>query len=203
LGALRDPDHGIYPYPTSSSPLAGFATVGAGIPPYAITKIIAVVKAYASCVGAGPFVTELCGEQGQELRERGGDAGEYGATTGRPRRMGWFDAVAIRYGCRVQGATAVALSLLDVLGYLKEIPVCVGYDIEGETVTTFPVPARVEKARPIYEVLPGWGCDISEVRSFDQLPSAAQAYVLRLEQLIGVAIRWISVGPRREAIIER
>jgi adenylosuccinate synthase len=203
LGALRDPDHGIYPYPTSSSTLAGFAAVGAGIPPYAIGRIIAVAKAYSSCVGAGPFVTEIFGAQAQELRQRGGDAGEYGATTGRPRRMGWFDAIATAYGCRVQGATEVALSLLDVLGYLDEIPVCVAYEVEGERVTTFPVPALVEKARPVYELLPGWMGDISTVRRFEELPQAAQAYVHRLEELIGVPIRWISVSAHRDAMIER
>jgi adenylosuccinate synthase len=200
LGALRDPDHGIYPYPTSSSPLAGFATVGAGIPPYAIQRIVAVAKAYSSCVGAGPFVTELFGAEAEELRRRGH---EYGATTGRPRRVGWFDAVATRYGCRVQGATEVALTLLDVLGYLDEIPICVAYQIGGEIVETFPESARLDRAKPIFERLPGWRCDISEVRKFEQLPANAQAYILRIEELIGVPIRWISVGPKREAIIIR
>lgn len=203
LGALRDPDHGIYPYPTSSSPLAGFATVGAGVPPYAITQVVAVAKAYSSCVGAGPFVTELFGPEGDELRERGGDAGEYGAATGRPRRVGWFDAVATRYGCRVQGATEVALSLLDVLGYLDEIPLCVAYNIGGETVKEFPTPPSLERAEPVYERLPGWRCDVSEVRNFDDLPENAQAYVRRVEELIRVPIKWVSVGPKREAMIRR
>lgn len=203
LGALRDPDHGIYPYPTSSSPLAGFAAVGAGVPPHAIKRVIAVAKAYSSCVGAGPFVTELTGEAAHELRERGGDAGEYGATTGRPRRMGWFDAVATRYGCRVQGATEVALTLLDVLGDLSEIPICVAYELDGEQTASFPVPAQLEKAKPIWETLPGWQCDISGVRSFNQLPAAARAYVERLQELIEAPIRWISVGPHRKAMIER
>ncbi len=144
LGALRDPDHGIYPYSTSSSPLAGFACVGAGIPPYLISEITAVVKAYSSCVGAGPFVTELHGNEAHELRKCGGDAGEYGATTGRPRRVGWFDAVATRYGCALQGATAVALTLLDVPGYLEEIPLCTAYDIRGEYVSEFPLTAELE-----------------------------------------------------------
>jgi adenylosuccinate synthase len=203
LGALRDPDHGIYPYPTSSSPLAGFATVGAGIPPYAIQRIIAVAKAYSSCVGAGPFVTELFGPAEHELRNRGGSDGEYGATTGRPRRVGWFDAVATRYGCRVQGATEVALTLLDVLGYLDEIPICIAYEIDGQISKTFPESALLDRAKPIFEYLPGWRCNISDIRDFDRLPPNAQAYVLRLEQLICVPVRWISVGPRREAMIVR
>ena len=159
LGALRDPDHGIYPYPTSSSPLAGFAAVGAGLPPQAITRIIAVAKAYSSCIGAGPFVTELSGPAAEELRRRGGDRGEYGATTGKPRRVGWFDAVATRYGCQVQGATEVALSLLDVLGYLDEIPICTAYEIDGSRTERFPVSARLDRAQPVYERLPGWRCD--------------------------------------------
>lgn len=203
LGALRDPDHGIYPYPTSSSPLAGFGAVGAGLPPYAIQRIVAVVKAYSSCVGAGPFVTELFGPAGDELRQRGGDAGEYGATTGRPRRVGWFDAVATRYGCRIQGATEVALSLLDVLGYLDEIPICVAYEVDGEITAEFPEPARLERAKPVYERFPGWKCDISGVRAFDKLPKNAQAYVLSVEELLRVPIKWISVGPKRAAMIAR
>ncbi|MBN1994515.1 MAG: adenylosuccinate synthase [Anaerolineae bacterium] len=203
LGALRDPDHGIYPYPTSSSPLAGFAAVGAGIPPYAIRRIVAVAKAYSSCVGAGPFVTELLGPDGDELRNRGGNDGEYGATTGRPRRVGWFDAVATRYGCRVQGATEVALTLLDVLGYLEKIPVCVAYKVEGKVVEEFPTPAKLEQARPVFEYWPGWQSDISEVRTFEGLPKNAQAYVAKIETLIGAPIRWISVGPTREAMIMR
>ena len=203
LGALRDPDLGIYPYPTSSSPLAGFASVGAGVPPHAITRIVAVAKAYSSCVGAGPFVTEISGDEGDKLRQLGGDAGEYGATTGRPRRMGWFDAVATRYGCRVQGATEVALSLLDVLGYLEEIPVCMAYEVEGTSTTDFPVPSKLDSARPVYEKLPGWGCDISGARSYEDLPKEARTYVERIEELVGVPIGMISVGPRREALIVR
>jgi adenylosuccinate synthase len=203
LGALRDPDHGIYPFSTSSSPLAGFGAIGAGLPPHAITRVVAVVKAYSSCVGAGPFVTELEGDEAHQLRERGGDAGEYGATTGRPRRMGWFDGVATRYGCRVQGATEVVLSLLDVLGYLDEIPICVAYELDGDRTEDFPVSARLERARPVLETLPGWKCDISGARRFADLPPQAQAYVHRAEELIGVPIHWISVGPRREAMVER
>jgi len=202
LGALRDPDHGIYPYSTSSSPLAGFASVGAGIPPYLITDIVAVVKAYSSCVGAGPFVTELTGKEEHELRKRGGSAGEYGATTGRPRRVGWFDAVATRYGCAVQGATTVALTLLDVLGYLDKIPLCTAYHIHGSTVTDFPLTAELENATPVMETLPGWRCDISAVRDFVALPEQAKRYIRRIEELLDVPIRWISVGPHRNAIIE-
>jgi adenylosuccinate synthase len=203
LGALRDPDHGIYPYPTSSSPLAGYAAVGAGVPPTAITRVVAVAKAYSSCVGTGPFVTELFGAKGDELRERGGDCGEYGATTGRPRRVGWFDAVATRYGCRVQGTTEVALTLLDVLGYLDEIPICTAYEVDGEVTKVFPEPPALDRAKPIYERLPGWRCDVSGVKTFDDLPENAQAYVLRAEELIGVPVKWISVGSRREAMIHR
>jgi adenylosuccinate synthase len=201
LGALRDPDHGIYPYPTSSSTLAGFGAVGAGVPPYAITRIIAVAKAYSSCVGAGPFVTELFGEEGEQLRRRGGDAGEYGATTGRPRRVGWFDAVATHYGCRAQGATEVALTLLDVLGYLDEIPICTGYEIGGQITEEFPVTAQLERAKPVLERLPGWRCDISTIRSYHALPAAAKRYIARIEELIHKPIKWLSVGPGRAAMI--
>ena len=203
LGALRDPDHGIYPYPTSSSPLAGFGSVGAGVPPYAITRIIAVTKAYSSCVGAGPFVTELIGAEGDELRLRGGDEGEFGATTGRPRRVGWFDAVATRYGCRVQGATEVAFTVLDALGYLDEIPICVAYKVNGKTVSEFPITAELESALPVFEVLSGWKEDVSGVRHFHDLPANAQTYVLRIEELIGVPIKFISVGSDRQAMIVR
>ena len=203
LGALRDPDHGIYPYSTSSSPLAGFAAVGAGLPPFVIQSIAAVTKAYSTCVGAGPFVTELFGEEGDTLRKRGGDAGEYGATTGRPRRVGWFDAVATRYGCWVQGATEVALGCLDVLGYLDEIPICTAYEIDGKSTAEFPVTALLERAKPIYETAPGWRGDISTARSWDTLPPEAQRYVKRIEALIGVPIRLISVGPHRDAVIRR
>jgi adenylosuccinate synthase len=201
LGALRDPDHGIYPYVTSSSPLAGFATVGAGVPAHAIDRVVATVKAYSSCVGAGPFTTELTGACGDELRERGGDAGEYGATTGRPRRVGWFDAVATRYGCAVQGATELAVTLLDVLGYLDAIPVCTAYEVDGRRVHDFPATAVLERARPVYETLPGWRCDISAARSFTELPAEAQSYVRAIETAAGIPVRWVSIGPRREQLI--
>jgi adenylosuccinate synthase len=201
LGALRDPDHGIYPYPTSSSTLAGFASIGAGLPPQAIDRIIAVTKSYSSCVGAGPFVSEIPGEEAGELRERGGSDGEYGATTGRPRRMGWFDVVATRYGCRIQGATEVALTLLDVLGYREEIPVCVAYDLGGKRTRDFPVPAMLDKAEPVLETLPGWKCDITKIRSFEDLPENAKEYVRFIEKRIEVPVKWISVGPRREDMI--
>lgn len=204
LGALRDPDHGIYPYTTSSSTLAGFASVGAGLPAAAISKVIAVAKAYSSCVGAGPFLTELFGEEGEVLRRRGGDAGEYGATTGRPRRVGWFDAVATRYGCRLQGATEIALTNLDVLGYLDEIPVCTQYRLEGGVATDrFPTSAALETASPVYELLEGWRSDISEVRTFDALPSAARSYVEFVESVTGVPAAYVSVGPKRDQLIVR
>jgi adenylosuccinate synthase len=203
LGALRDPDHGIYPFPTSSSPLAGFAAVGAGVPPHAISRIVTVVKAYSSCVGTGPFAVELFGAEGEELRQRGGDAGEYGATTGRPRRVGWLDGVATRYGCRVQGATEVVLTVLDALGYLDEVKICTAYEIDGKRTIDFPNPALLDRARPVYETLPGWKCSISDARSFDDLPANARKYVLRIEEFIGVPVKWISVGPQRESMICR
>lgn len=203
LGALRDPDHGVYPFTTSSSPLAGFAAVGAGIPPYKIKEVIAVVKAYSTCVGAGPFVTEIFGEKASELRKRGGDAGEYGATTGRPRRMGWFDAVATRYGCRVQGATSIALTLLDVLGYLDEIPVCVAYEVEGSIMQDFPVTPLLPKAKPVYKVFPGWKEDIRGIRKYGDLPDNAKRYVEFIEEFIGIPIKMISNGPRREDVMFR
>ena len=204
LGALRDPDHGIYPYTTSFSTLAGFASVGAGMPAAAISKVIAVAKAYSSCVGAGPFLTELYGEEGEELRRRGGDAGEYGATTGRPRRVGWFDAVATRYGCRLQGATEIALTNLDVLGYLDEIPVCTQYRLEGGVDTDrFPPNAALETAAPVYDRLEGWRSDISEVRTFEALPSAARRYVEFVESVTGVPVAYVSVGPKRDQLIVR
>ena len=203
LGALRDPDHGIYPYPTSSSPLAGFASVGAGIPPSAIQQVLTVTKAYSSCVGTGPFVTELQDPEAQELRNRGGDAGEYGATTGRPRRVGWFDVVATRYGCRIQGATEVVLTNLDVLGYLDTIPVCFAYETGSERTESFPPPAQLDQAKPVLTSLPGWRQDVAEVRTFQDLPAQAQQYVLLLEEWIGIPITWIGVGPRRDQIIQR
>lgn len=204
LGALRDPDHGIYPYSTSSSTLAGFAPVGAGLPPYAITRIIAVVKAYSSCVGAGPFVSEIEGEEASTLRRLGGDGGEYGALTGRPRRMGWFDAVATRYGCMLQGATEIALTNLDVLGYLDEIPVCVSYQLDGEVMEDlFPVTAKLDSARPVLQRLPGWKSDISHIRNFEDLPETAKQYVYFVESSTGVRVASVSVGPRREQLIIR
>ncbi len=203
LGALRDPDHGLHPFPTSSSPIGGYATVGAGVPPYAITQILAVTKAYSSCVGAGPFVTELVGDDADELRKRGGDAGEYGATTGRPRRVGWFDAVATRYGCRIQGATAVALTNLDVLGYLDRIPVCTAYRVEGDPIDRFPVSRLLDGAEPVFENLEGWRSDLSSATTFDELPVAAQAYVNRIESMIELPISCVSVGPHRDQLISR
>jgi adenylosuccinate synthase len=202
LGALRDPDHGIYPFTTSSSTLAGFASVGAGVPPYAINDILCVTKAYSTCIGAGPFVTEISGDEADVLRERGGDSGEYGATTGRPRRMGWFDAVATKYGCLLQGATGIALSMLDVLSYLNEIPICTGYKIDGKVTAEFPVHMELLKARPVYEYIKGWQCDIRGTVSFDDLPDRAKKYVKRIEELIKIPVRYISTGPRREEIIE-
>jgi adenylosuccinate synthase len=203
LGTLRDPDHGIYPYPTSSSPLAGFASVGAGVPPWAITRVVAVTKAYSSCVGAGPFVTELQGEEAETLRKLGGSAGEYGATTGRPRRVGWFDCVATGYGCRVQGATEAVITNLDVLGYRDKIPVCTAYTIEGKTSGMFPVSRLLHAARPVYEVLPGWKTDITGIRAFKDLPLLAQEYVVFVEKQIRTPIKWVSVGPHRDQIITR
>lgn len=203
LGALRDPDNGIYPFTTSSSPLAGFAAVGAGIPPYEIKEIITVVKAYSSCVGAGDFVSEIFYEEAESLRKLGGDCGEYGATTGRPRRMGWFDVVATKYGCMLQGTTEVALSLLDVLGYLDKIPVCVSYEIDGDITDVFPVTPLLNKAKPIYAYLDGWNCDISNIRSYVDLPINAKKYVEFIEIQIGYPIKFISNGPKREDIILR
>lgn len=204
LGSLKDTDHGIYPMVTSSSTLAAYGAVGAGIPPYEIKRIVTVVKAYSSAVGAGEFVSEIHDEvQADILRKHGGDNGEYGATTGRPRRMGWFDAVATRYGCAIQGATEVVLTVLDCLGYLKEIPVCTAYEIDGETVTDFPVTAKLAKAKPIYEVLPGWECDISGIKEYDKLPENCRKYIEFIEKHIGVPINMISNGPKRTDIIYR
>jgi adenylosuccinate synthase len=203
LGALKDPDFGIYPMTTSSSTLAGYGAVGAGIPPYAIEEIVVVTKAYSSAVGAGAFVSEIFDDEAHEMREHGGDAGEYGATTGRPRRMGWFDCVATRYGCQVQGATSVVLTAIDCLSYLDEIPVCVGYEIDGQLVSQFPATTRLLKAKPVLTTLPGWKVPIRGITSFDQLPKAAQDYVLFLEKEIGFPIKIVSNGPRREEIIFR
>lgn len=203
LGALKDPDNGIYPFTTSSSPLAGFGSVGAGIPPYAIKNIITVVKAYSSAVGAGAFVSEIFGDEAEALRKRGGDCGEYGATTGRPRRMGWFDAVATKYGCMLQGTTEVALSLIDVLGYLDEIPVCTAYKIDGKITEEFPVTPLLNRAKPVYTMTAGWKSDIRGVRRYDELPVDARKYVEFIEKQIGYPVKYISTGPGRNDIIER
>ncbi|MCF0146558.1 MAG: adenylosuccinate synthetase, partial [Eubacterium sp.] len=203
LGSMKDPDHGIYPMVTSSSTLAGYGAIGAGLPPYAIKKIVTVTKAYSSAVGAGAFVSEIFGEEADELRRRGGDGGEYGATTGRPRRMGWYDCVASRYGCRLQGTTHVALTVLDALGYLDEIPVCVAYEIDGKETGDFPTTGLLEKAKPVLKVLPGWKQDISGIRSFEELPENARKYVEFIEEQIGFPITMISNGPDREDIIFR
>ena len=203
LGTLKDPDHGIYPMVTSSSTLAAFGAIGAGIPPYEIKEIVTVCKAYSSAVGAGAFVSEIFGEEADELRRRGGDGGEYGATTGRPRRMGWFDCVASKYGCRMQGTTDVAFTVLDVLGYLDEIPVCVGYEIDGEVTTDFPITSQLEKAKPVLEVLPGWKCDIRGITRFEDLPENCRKYVEFIEEHIGYPITMVSNGPGRNDIIYR
>ena len=201
LGTLKDPDFGIYPMVTSSSTLAAYGAIGAGIPPYEIKDIIAVVKAYSSAVGAGEFVSEIFGEEADELRHRGGDGGEYGATTGRPRRMGWFDAVASRYGVRMQGATQVSLTVLDVLGYLDELPICVGYEIDGKITRDFPVTAELKKAKPVYEKLPGWKCEIKGIRKYEELPENCRKYIEFIEKELGVPVTMVSNGPGREDII--
>ena len=203
LGTLKDPDHGIYPMVTSSSTLAAYGAVGAGIPPYEIKQIITVCKAYSSAVGAGEFVSEIFGDEADELRRRGGDGGEFGATTGRPRRMGWFDCVASKYGCRIQGTTDVAFTVLDVLGYLDEIPVCVGYDIDGEVTTDFPTTSKLKKAKPVYETLPGWKTDIRGIKKYEDLPENCRKYIEFVEEHIGFPITMISNGPGRNDIIYR
>lgn len=203
LGALKDPDFGIYPMTTSSSTLAGYGAVGAGIPPYEIKEIVVVTKAYSSAVGAGAFVSEIFGDEAHEMRQRGGDAGEYGATTGRPRRMGWFDCVATRYGCQVQGATAVAFTAIDCLSYLDEIPVCVGYEIDGQITQAFPATTKLHRAKPVLKTLKGWKVPIRGITEFDQLPQEAQDYVLFIEKELGFPIKYVSNGPRREEIIYR
>lgn len=203
LGTLKDPDHGIYPMVTSSSTLAAYGAIGAGLPPYEIKEIVTVCKAYSSAVGAGAFVSEIFGDEADELRRRGGDGGEYGATTGRPRRMGWFDCVASKYGCRMQGTTDVAFTVLDVLGYLDEIPVCTGYEIDGEVTTDFPVTTKLEKAKPVLQVLPGWKCDIRGVRNYEELPENCRRYIEFIEAQIGFPITMVSNGPGREDIIYR
>ena len=203
LGSLKDPDHGIYPMVTSSSTLAGYGAVGAGIPPYEIKQIVTVCKAYSSAVGAGAFVSEIFGDEADELRRRGGDGGEFGATTGRPRRMGWFDCVASKYGCRMQGTTDVAFTVLDALGYLDEIPVCVGYDIDGEVTTEFPTTALLEKAKPVFKTLPGWKSDIRGIKKYEDLPENCRKYIEFVEEQIGFPITMISNGPGRHDIIYR
>ena len=203
LGSLKDPDHGIYPMVTSSSTLASYGAIGAGIPPYEIKKIITVCKAYSSAVGAGAFVSEIFGDEADELRKRGGDGGEFGATTGRPRRMGWFDCVASKYGCRIQGTTDVAFTVLDVLGYLDEIPVCTAYEIDGELTTDFPTTVKLEKAKPHLEVLPGWKCDIRGIRKYEELPQNCRNYIEFVEKQIGFPITMVSNGPGRDDIIYR
>lgn len=203
LGSLKDPDHGIYPMVTSSHTLAAYGAIGAGVPSYEIKRVVTVVKAYSSAVGAGEFVSEIFGAEAEELRNRGGDGGEYGATTGRPRRMGWFDAVASRYGCRIQGATEVALTVLDVLGYLDELPVCVGYEIDGEITRDFPATSRLAKATPVYKVLPGWKTDIRGIKKYEDLPENCRNYIEFIEKELGVKISMVSNGPKREDIIYR
>lgn len=203
LGSLKDPDHGIYPMVTSSSTLAGYGAVGAGLPPYEIKEIITVCKAYSSAVGAGAFVSEIFGDEANELRMRGGDGGEFGATTGRPRRMGWFDVVASKYGCRLQGTTDVAFTVLDVLGYLDEIPVCVAYDIDGKITTDFPTTGDLEKAKPVLETLPGWKCDIRGIKNYEDLPENCRKYIEFVEEKIGFPITMVSNGPKRTDIIYR
>ncbi|HIR27279.1 MAG TPA: adenylosuccinate synthase [Candidatus Choladousia intestinigallinarum] len=203
LGSLKDPDHGIYPMVTSSSTLAAYGAIGAGIPPYEIKRIVTVCKAYSSAVGAGAFVSEIFGDEAEELRRRGGDGGEYGATTGRPRRVGWFDCVASSYGCRVQGTTEVVFTVLDVLGYLDEIPVCVAYEIDGEQTTEFPTASKLNRAKPVIEKLPGWKTDIRGIRKYEDLPENCRNYIEFVEKKIGFPIAMISNGPGRKDIIYR
>lgn len=203
LGTMKDPDHGIYPMVTSSSTLAGYGAVGAGIPPYEIKKIIAVTKAYSSAVGAGEFVSEIFGDAAEELRRRGGDGGEYGATTGRPRRVGFYDVVASHYGCRLQGATDVALTVLDVLGYLDEIPVCTAYEIDGRVTEEFPTTPLLKRAKPVWTVLPGWKCDITGIRRYEELPENCRRYIEFIEEKIGFPVTMVSNGPSRDDIIYR
>ena len=204
LGTLRDPDHGIYPYTTSSSPLAAFGCIGAGVSPTSLKKIYAVTKAYSSAVGAGPFVAEIFGDAAKELRDRGGDKGEYGATTGRPRSVGWFDVVATKYGAMVQGATELVLTNLDVLGYLDEIPVCVAYETkDGERITDFPTTPTLMHCKPVLETLPGWKTDIRGIRNYEDLPENCKAYVDYIERVTGVEIHMVSNGPKRSDILYR
>jgi adenylosuccinate synthase len=199
LGALRDIDFGIYPYTSSSSTIAAYAPIGAGIPAQRLTNVVGIMKAYSSCVGEGPFTCELFGKEGDELREAGG---EYGAATGRPRRVGGFDVVASRYGCLVQGATEIALTKLDVLSYLDKVPVCTHYEVDGEITDKFPMGNRLMRAKPVYEYLPGWKCDISKARSFEELPKAAQDYVKYIEKAVDCSIKYVSVGANRDEYFE-
>ncbi len=203
LGALKDTDFGIYPMVTSSNTIAGYGAVGAGIAPHEIKEIITVVKAYSSAVGAGEFVSEIFGEEADELRRRGGDGGEYGATTGRPRRMGWLDLVATRYGCRVQGTTDVAFTVLDVLGYLDEIPVCVAYELDGKQIDYFPSTTDLKRCKPILKVFKGWKCDITDIKNYDDLPQNCKEYIEFVEKEIGFPITIISNGATRDNIIYR
>jgi len=203
LGALKDPDFGIYPMVTSSSTLAAYGAIGAGIPAREIKDVVTVVKAYSSAVGAGEFVSEIFGEEADELRRRGGDGGEYGATTGRPRRMGWFDAVASRYGCRMQGATEVALTVLDVLGYLETLPICVGYEIDGVVTRDFPTTVKLAKAKPVYDYLPGWNQEIRGITNYNELPENCRKYIEFIEKELEVPITLVSNGPGREEIIRK
>ncbi len=203
LGTLKDPDFGIYPMVTSSHTVAAFGCISAGIPPHALTEITAVTKAYSSAVGGGEFVSEIFGDQAEELRRRGGDSGEYGATTGRPRRVGWFDAVATRFGVKMQGATQVVVTCLDVLGYLEEISVCVGYDIDGTVTKDFPTSPQLAKAKPVYTTLPGWNCDVRGCTNYAELPENAKAYIDFLEQELDTPVTLVSTGPKREEITNR
>ncbi|MDD7020588.1 MAG: adenylosuccinate synthetase, partial [Hornefia butyriciproducens] len=203
LGTMKDIDHGIYPMVTSSNPIAGYGGAGAGIPPYEIRQIVAVTKAYSSSVGGGDFVTEIFGDEAEELRRRGGDGGEYGATTGRPRRVGWYDCVASRYGCMIQGATDVALTVVDPLGYLDEIPLCVGYEIDGKEIQDFPHVTDLGRCKPIYKMMKGWKSDITGIRTFEELPAECREYVNEIERQLGFPITMVSNGPAREDIILR
>ena len=200
LGALRDIDFGIYPYTSSSSSIAGYACVGAGIPGSHVDRTVGIVKAYSTCVGEGPFTAEWFGDEAEQLRVAGG---EYGASTGRPRRVGPIDLVATRYGCRIQGATEVALTKLDVLSGRKEVPLCVQYELNGALTDDFPFPAILPEAKPVFRTMPGWNCDISGVRRYEDLPKEARDYVETVEKAIGCHISYVSVGAEREAIITR
>ncbi len=203
LGSLKDPDFGIYPMVTSSNTLAGYGAIGAGLPPYEIKDIITVVKAYSSAVGAGEFVSEIFGDEADELRHRGGDGGEFGATTGRPRRVGWLDLVATRYGVRAQYATEVAFTVVDVLGYLDEIPVCVAYELDGKQIDYFPPTAQLKRCKPVIKKLPGWKCDIRGIKKYEDLPENCRRYIEFAEKAVGVPFKMISNGPSRSDIIYR